>query len=266
MIPQARFVDVADATHMVAGDRNDAFTSAVLDFAAPLLIATPNPSALLDVSALPDPENLATRGRLANAMRALNHTFVRHLASTADIAAAAEQLEQLQARLRQGPPRMPATSTGANRYIEPLPADGDLLPTSPERAIAGGANPYGLPLEVWYRAPWVETELTLGAAHEGANSLAHGGVVACIFDDVTGRVQSTIGIMAVTGRLTINYLAGVPLDTPLVFRARLARRDGRKLFVEADAHHHGQLLATAESVWIQIPSERLGLPAGLRAG
>jgi pimeloyl-ACP methyl ester carboxylesterase len=37
MIPHARFVDVADASHMVAGDRNDAFTTAVLDFAAPLL-------------------------------------------------------------------------------------------------------------------------------------------------------------------------------------------------------------------------------------
>lgn len=37
LIPHARFVDVADATHMVAGDRNDAFTAAVLDFAAPLL-------------------------------------------------------------------------------------------------------------------------------------------------------------------------------------------------------------------------------------
>ncbi len=37
LIPHAAFVDVADATHMVAGDRNDAFTTAVLDFAAPLL-------------------------------------------------------------------------------------------------------------------------------------------------------------------------------------------------------------------------------------
>jgi pimeloyl-ACP methyl ester carboxylesterase len=36
MIPQARFVDVAEATHMVAGDRNDVFTAAVLDFALPL--------------------------------------------------------------------------------------------------------------------------------------------------------------------------------------------------------------------------------------
>jgi cytochrome P450 len=37
LIPHATYVDVADATHMVAGDRNDAFTSAVREFAAPLL-------------------------------------------------------------------------------------------------------------------------------------------------------------------------------------------------------------------------------------
>lgn len=37
MIPHAKFVDVADASHMVAGDRNDIFSAAVLEFALPLL-------------------------------------------------------------------------------------------------------------------------------------------------------------------------------------------------------------------------------------
>lgn len=32
MIPRLEFVDVADAGHMVAGDRNDVFNAAVLDF------------------------------------------------------------------------------------------------------------------------------------------------------------------------------------------------------------------------------------------
>ncbi len=31
-VPSARFVDVSGAGHMVAGDRNDAFTEAVVDF------------------------------------------------------------------------------------------------------------------------------------------------------------------------------------------------------------------------------------------
>jgi pimeloyl-ACP methyl ester carboxylesterase len=32
LVPQARYVDVGDAHHMVAGDRNDAFTDAVVEF------------------------------------------------------------------------------------------------------------------------------------------------------------------------------------------------------------------------------------------
>ena len=31
-LPNAEFVDVAGAAHMVAGDRNDVFTAAVVDF------------------------------------------------------------------------------------------------------------------------------------------------------------------------------------------------------------------------------------------
>ena len=39
LLPHARFVDVAHANHMVAGDRNDVFSAAVLEFALPLLQA-----------------------------------------------------------------------------------------------------------------------------------------------------------------------------------------------------------------------------------
>jgi pimeloyl-ACP methyl ester carboxylesterase len=37
LLPRAQFVDVADASHMVAGDRNDAFSNVLLDFALTLL-------------------------------------------------------------------------------------------------------------------------------------------------------------------------------------------------------------------------------------
>ncbi|MEC8136482.1 MAG: hypothetical protein VX107_10020 [Pseudomonadota bacterium] len=32
LVPHAEFVDVAEAGHMVAGDRNDAFTAGVVEF------------------------------------------------------------------------------------------------------------------------------------------------------------------------------------------------------------------------------------------
>jgi len=40
-VPHAQFVDVADAGHMVAGDRNDRFTAAVCEFLSSLRAATP---------------------------------------------------------------------------------------------------------------------------------------------------------------------------------------------------------------------------------
>jgi pimeloyl-ACP methyl ester carboxylesterase len=32
MVPHAEYVDVADAAHMIAGDKNDVFTDAVVRF------------------------------------------------------------------------------------------------------------------------------------------------------------------------------------------------------------------------------------------
>ncbi len=32
MVPHARYVDVKDAAHMIAGDKNDVFTDAVVEF------------------------------------------------------------------------------------------------------------------------------------------------------------------------------------------------------------------------------------------
>jgi pimeloyl-ACP methyl ester carboxylesterase len=39
LLPHARYVDVADASHMVAGDRSDVFSAAALEFALPPLLA-----------------------------------------------------------------------------------------------------------------------------------------------------------------------------------------------------------------------------------
>jgi pimeloyl-ACP methyl ester carboxylesterase len=40
LIPHAEIVDVADAGHMVAGDRNDAFNAAVIEFVERVVPAT----------------------------------------------------------------------------------------------------------------------------------------------------------------------------------------------------------------------------------
>ena len=39
MVPHAEYVDVEDASHMVAGDRNDVFCEAVIDFLSRTVLA-----------------------------------------------------------------------------------------------------------------------------------------------------------------------------------------------------------------------------------
>ena len=63
---------------------------------------------------------------------------------------------------------------------------------------------------------------------------SHGGIVAGLFDDVFGFVLDVVQEAAFTGELTIRYERPTPLHRPIACRGRLARRDGRKLFIEGE--------------------------------
>jgi acyl-coenzyme A thioesterase PaaI-like protein len=96
--------------------------------------------------------------------------------------------------------------------------------------------------------------VSLGAAFEGAPGRAHGGIVAAVFDDVMGLVLKMVGTPAYTGELTVRYLAPTPIGERLEFRAWLANRDGRKLFIEAEAYRAADRVqvASARAVFIAI--------------
>jgi acyl-CoA thioesterase FadM len=55
--------------------------------------------------------------------------------------------------------------------------------------------------------------------------------------------------------LTINYKAPTPLHVPLVIHAWLGKRDGRKIFLEAELredHPDAPIIATANALFIAI--------------
>ena len=134
--------------------------------------------------------------------------------------------------------------------------------TFAHRAVAGPANPTSLPFDFRREGDAVSTTVELGPMHEGAPGRAHGGVIAAIFDDLTGVVPVMIGAMAVTGRLTIHYRSPVPVETPVEFRAWLHDRDGRKLEVHAEARHGDAVLATAEALFVTIDFSRIDTELG----
>ena len=76
--------------------------------------------------------------------------------------------------------------------------------------------------------------------------------MAATFDDFTGSVISMIGEPAFTGEITVRFVKPVPVMRPLRFRTWLDSRDGRKLFIGADAHHGDELVATCRAIYITV--------------
>ncbi len=130
----------------------------------------------------------------------------------------------------------------------------------PDCIVSGAANPMGLGMAIWRDDDEAVARVRLGHAFEGAPGRAHGGVVAAIFDDVMGMVLTIHAEPAFTARLMVSYLAPVPVGVELEFRARQTWREGRKLFIAAEARHAGEVLAEAEGLFIALPPERFGLP------
>ena len=93
--------------------------------------------------------------------------------------------------------------------------------------------------------------------HSGAPGIVHGGAIATVVDDLLGFVLHLVGEPAVTRQLQVDYLAPIRLGAALDLVAHLARRDGRKLFLEATGTDvaSGRTLLTARALFVVVPLE-----------
>ncbi len=110
----------------------------------------------------------------------------------------------------------------------------DLPPHHPDCLGCGPQNPHGHALSVQRDENGVVAHHVFDQRHVGAPGIAHGGAVATVLDDLFGFLLYTVGELAVTRRLELDYLAPVLLGTPYVLRAAVRSRDGRKL----NSHGH----------------------------
>lgn len=103
----------------------------------------------------------------------------------------------------------------------------------------------------------VEGRVTFSPLYEGPPGCVHGGFVAAYFDEVLGMVQALSGRPGMTANLSVNYRSPTPLLKPLVFRAKLERVEGRKVFTSATLHHGTTLCADATAVFVSMSPELL---------
>jgi len=199
----------------------------------------------------------------AAALRDLNHAFVAHEADSALLERIAVFARDAAAELRVTERRdlAPLLSANVGRLFRVDSAD-ETAPSPAnfmtDRAVGGESNPTSAEFEFGYEADEVVVRTTLGAAYEGAPGRAHGGMVAALFDDITGFLLPLAGTPGYTGQLSVRYVRPVPIETPLEFRTRIESRQRRKLHVTAECSARDELVATAEALFITVDVGRFG--------
>lgn len=95
--------------------------------------------------------------------------------------------------------------------------------------------------------------------HQGAPGLAHGGLLACAFDEALGTV---VGQMlrkpAVTGRLETDFKRPVPVGSTLHIIAQLDGVAGRKIYASAEGRldaEDGPLALRARALFVTVGFE-----------
>jgi acyl-coenzyme A thioesterase PaaI-like protein len=92
-------------------------------------------------------------------------------------------------------------------------------------------------------------DLVLGAAYEGPPGHVHGGVSALLLDHLMGVTASQMSRPTFTGTLTLRYRNPLPLG-PVRVEGRVAREEGRKVFVEASITGTDGIALEADGVFI----------------
>jgi acyl-coenzyme A thioesterase PaaI-like protein len=93
-----------------------------------------------------------------------------------------------------------------------------------------------------------------GKSLNGHPGIVHGGITSLVFDNTFGWLFISLKYpSAVTANLNINYRNPIFAETSAILTARMIRRDGRKLYMEAKlCDTKGKLLAESTTLFITI--------------
>jgi acyl-coenzyme A thioesterase PaaI-like protein len=119
----------------------------------------------------------------------------------------------------------------------------------------GSGNHLGLRVRCFKSVEGVVSPIVIPARYRGPKEAAQGGIVATYLDEVLGAaVVRATGRPAVTGEITVRYVAGTPLETPLLGRGRLVNDHGRYVDVEGELTilDTGRTVATARGRFFPI--------------
>ncbi|MFZ1062514.1 MAG: PaaI family thioesterase [Acidimicrobiales bacterium] len=197
--------------------------------------------------------------RAATLLRELGHDFVAHDLDDEQLDEITAHLEELQRLVAHGVVRTRVVPSGALSSFKMAVPNEDSMAKHQlfsDSIVSGASNPMGLGAYLWREGDVSCMRVTLGKAFEGVPGRAHGGIVAALVDETMGLVLAIYDVLAYTVRLDISYLAPTPINEPVVARAWLEKRDGRKLFVAATVQAGDVDVASATGLFIAVHPQK----------
>lgn len=138
----------------------------------------------------------------------------------------------------------------------------ELQPNSRHCFVCGLKNPVGLKLRIYRTEPSViETTYTAPEHFQGYPGVLHGGIVASILDEISGRVHMgdpSEPRFMFTAKMEVRYRKNVPIGKPLKIIGKAGKSKGKMAEGWAGIYdENGTLLAEATTLLIDVPEEIL---------
>jgi acyl-coenzyme A thioesterase PaaI-like protein len=202
----------------------------------------------------------APREAAAVAVRRLGHALMAHDVDEALLARVASDLTDLAEQAEAAGPRRRDVAALTRRMFTTEVPDGAPVVHFDECVVSGPWNPLGIGIEVVRDGDDARAEVVLGTAFEGGPGMAHGGVVAALFDDVLGYLLTLHQVPGFTGELTVRYHRPTPVGVPLILRGWVVDRVGRRLLTAGEARCEGRVVASATATFVEVDRGRITRP------
>jgi len=121
--------------------------------------------------------------------------------------------------------------------------------------VCGSENPHSLGL-TWYQEEdgSIRAEFSFSLAHQGPPGHTHGGASAAVLDEAMGAAVWRAGLQVVAARLEIDYRRPLPLNLPVVIRARIYEKMDKKVFASSEILlPDGRVAVAGRGIYVSAP-------------
>jgi len=119
----------------------------------------------------------------------------------------------------------------------------------------GQENPGGLKLDfkVDEESRSISTEFIPEKTFQGYKDITHGGVISTVLDEAMTKLAFSLGVDAVTAKLTVRFKSPLMVGEKAIVTGRLVKESGRVVTAEAVAvRPDGKVIAVAEGLLMRV--------------